>query len=138
MQGGAELLARHVSPDGALTLRVDRTIEADGAALVTVGFEQSGWHFHPTADEALGIVEEVLADRVVILISSVDGRIAYELMDDLEWDVDSKPADVPYRFRTWSREVTFDELVAGNVPFTPLSQLWNWRSEAATSAAAPR
>lgn len=126
MWEGSEVLARHVSPDGALTLRVDRAIE-DAVPVVSMGFEESGWHFHPTVAEALRIVEEVLADRVIILISSTHGAIEYELMDDLEREIDTKPTDMTYRFRTWSREVTFDELAAGDVPYTPLSQLWNWR-----------
>jgi hypothetical protein len=124
---GSELLARHVSSDGVLTLRVDRELE-DGSPVIIMGFEDSGWHFHPTADEAMRIVAEVLADRVVVLCRTVDGRREFELLDELEVEFGSHSADGTYGFRTWSRPVTFDELAAGVVPYVPLSKLWNWRS----------
>ena len=126
MAAAEEVLARHVTPDGALTLRVQRTIE-NGRPLISMGFEESSWHFHPTAEEAMQIVDAVLADRVVILTSTRDGESYIELLDDLESAVDYKPAAASYRFRVWSREVSFEDVVDGKVAYTPLDELWNWR-----------
>ena len=39
MSERAELLARHVSPDGELVWRVERETEADGQVVVSLGFE---------------------------------------------------------------------------------------------------
>lgn len=126
MAVAAEVLARHVSPDGALTLLVHRTIE-NGKPLISMGFEESSWHFHPTAEAALRIVDAVLADRVVILASSREGENYIELLDDLESAVDYKPSEATYRFRVWSREVSFEDVVDGKVAHTPLDELWDWR-----------
>jgi hypothetical protein len=122
----AEILYRRVSVDGALTLRVQRTVE-NGRPLISLGFEGSNWHFHPTAEEAMQIVDAVVADRVVILTSSREGETYTELLDDLESAVDYKPAETTYRFRVWSREVSFEDVVDGTIAHTPLDELWNWR-----------
>lgn len=122
----AEVLYRRVSVDGALTLRVQRTVE-NGRPLISLGFEGSSWHFHPTAEEAMQIVDAVVADRVAILTSSRKGETYTELLDDLESAVDYKPAETTYRFRVWSREVSFEDLVDGTIAHTPLDELWNWR-----------
>ena len=126
MAAAEEVLARHVSPDGALTLRVQRTIE-NGRPLISIGFEESSWHFHPTAEEAMQIAHAVLADRVVILTSTREGENYIELLDDLESAIDYKPAETTYRFRLWSREVRFEDVLDGTVAHTPLDELWNWR-----------
>jgi hypothetical protein len=74
MDPAGETIAHHVSPDGQLTLIVERVQEADGP-LIIVGFlEGDGWHFHPTEQEALRIVDEVLGDRLVIMEWSIGDR----------------------------------------------------------------
>lgn len=127
MTEAAEVLARHVSPDGQLTLVVERHKKADDA-LIIIGFpDGGGWHFHPTEQEALRIVDAVLADQVVIMQWTSLERSVTELMDDLALEIGTGADDVSYRFRLWSREVSFEDLVEGKVPHTPLSELWNWR-----------
>jgi hypothetical protein len=121
-----EVLARHVSPDGALTLRVQRTIE-NGRSLISMGFEESSWHFHPTAEEAMQIVDAVLADRVVILTSTREGENYTELLDDLDLAVGYKPGETSLRLRVWSREVSFEDVVDGKIARSSLDDLWNWR-----------
>jgi hypothetical protein len=98
-----------------------------GEPLITMGFEESPWHFHPTEEEALAVLGEVLSDRLLILASTRNGDLYVELLDDLESAIDYKLNDSVYRFRLWSGEVSFDDIVDGRVPHTPLAQLWNWR-----------
>lgn len=99
---------------------------------VLMGFEESGWHFHPTESEALHIFDEVLADRVVILSGARDGeRAEFELMDDLEFELGQGADDIRWTFRLWSGPVTFQDLADGKVPYVPLSHLRNWRTDPA-------
>ena len=129
MDPATETLSRHVSPDGQLTLIVQRLQEADGP-LIIVGFlEGEGWHFHPTQEEAVRIVEEVLADRVVILEWFNAERHDFELMDDLDFEIGEGADGTSYRFRLWSREVSFEDLADGKVPYTPLGHLYtSWKA----------
>ena len=127
MGGEIETLARQVSPDGQLTLAVQRVHEVDGPLIVMGFLEGSGWHFHPSEEEALRIVEEVLADHVVIMEWTGHERREIELMDELAFEL-SGPADgTSYRFRLWSGPVSFEDLADGKVPYTPLRELWNWQ-----------
>jgi hypothetical protein len=128
MPPATETLASHSSPDGQLTLVVERYQEADGPTIV-VGFrEGNGWHFHPTEDEALRIVEAVLTDQVVIVQWKGPANWDIELMGDLEFELDGTPHDIQYQFRLWSGPVTFEDLVDGKVPYTPLDDLRDWRA----------
>ncbi|WP_423067639.1 hypothetical protein [Devosia sp. CN2-171] len=103
--GGSELLARSQTPDGALTLRVHRTVE-NGEPLVSMGFEEGAWHFHPTADEAIQIFDAV----------------------DLAFELDGSSNDIAHQFRLWSGPVSFEDLVDGKAPYVSLDHLWNWRT----------
>ena len=93
--GGSELLARSQTPDGALTLRVHRTVE-NGEPLVSMGFEEGAWHFHPTADEAIQIFDAVLADRVVIIGTTRLDETTFALMGDLAFELDGSSNDIAH------------------------------------------
>lgn len=128
MDEATETLSRHVSPDGQLTLIVEWVQEADGSLIIVGLLEGDGWHFHPTEQEALRIVDEVLADRLVIMEWSNGDRREFELMDDLDFEIGQGADGTTYRFRLWSREVSFEDLADGKVPYTPLRNLYtSWR-----------
>ena len=122
-----EVLARHVSPDEALTLVVQRLREADGSALILVGFEESDWHVHPelfSSDPpdavALGIVDDVINDRMVIVIEYPDGDPYISLLDTIEDVLEYAGTYASIEFRFWSgRRIDRAELLEGSVPYKP-------------------
>lgn len=119
-----ELLARHVSPDGALTLLVERAAEPDGTALISLGFERSGWHMHPSEAEALAVVEAVLADRMVIVTTRRPHQAEHSLMLSIELEVDLYDPQDLMEFRLWSgRAVTWEELIERPSDFSALETL---------------
>jgi hypothetical protein len=82
------LLERHVTPDGRLTLFVDRDETGD----VCVGFAGLSWHTHPDmlvgrygADEGEALrnfVAAILADRLPIVCVEAQGRIVEAWVDE--------------------------------------------------------
>jgi hypothetical protein len=132
MSDRAELLARHVSLDGALVWRVERETEAEGRVTISCGFEGLPWHLHPDQFEPHGRSAEqiaadltagVLGDRHLIVTDGPEGaRIRRWLLTDLELEglaEDSSSSDHEYRF--WSgRRVELAELIAGTVATVPL------------------
>jgi hypothetical protein len=98
---------RYVSPDGTLTFVV---FESDGEAVF--GFEGSTWHSHPRflvnrqglADEAAlrEFIDDLLASRRVIAISSVKGRVTRVwVTDDPRNEVAFEPSGETLAFRYW-------------------------------------
>jgi hypothetical protein len=81
------LLERHVSPDGRLTLFVERDETGD----VCIGFAGLRWHTHPDMlvgrhgdDEEAALrnfVTAILADRLFIVAVEADGRIVEAWVD---------------------------------------------------------
>ncbi len=113
-----------MSPDGALTLLVQRTAEPDGTALISLGFDESGWHMHPSETDALAVVEAILADRMVIVTTRRTHRMEHSLMPSIELEVDLyDPQDV-MEFRLWSgRAVTWEEIIERQSDFSTLETL---------------
>jgi hypothetical protein len=78
MSERAELVARHVSPDGELVWRIEREVEADGRVVVSFGFEGLDWHLHPEfflangrepLAVALDVTEDLVSDSSIVVIS---------------------------------------------------------------------
>jgi hypothetical protein len=120
---GTELLARQVSPDGRLTLRIHRTAE-NGKPLISLGFEEGAWHIHPSEADAARIMEAVVADEIVIVTTRWPGGEEASLLDSMEFEVDFKLIDETIEFRLWSgRTIEFDDLVDERVDHIRLSDL---------------
>ena len=75
------IVERHTSPDGLLQLIVDRADDGDW----TVGFDGFAWHTHgilnwsgyagTPEERARAFVDDIVASRLVIVISRVDGNV---------------------------------------------------------------
>jgi len=125
MSPEAEVLARHVSTDGTLTLVVQRLIEADGP-LIILGFEESPWHVHPELFSseppevvALSLVDDIINDRMVIVVDRSDD-LYISLLDTVEELLELHGALVPLEFRFWSgRRIDRAELLEGSVIYKP-------------------
>ncbi len=127
MTAKAELIARHVSPDGQLVFRIERE---EGA--VSFGFEGLPWHLHPdqiASDEtdpvqvAKSFTTDLIEDRYLIVINKFHERTAYRIAFSLEVEIDSKPSEQGLAFRFWSRgAVSVDDLIEEKAVFTPLSE----------------
>lgn len=138
MSEAAEILARHVSPDGELVFRVERE---DG--VISFGFEGLTWHLHPDTFEvngrtpeqvALDVVGDLINDRMVVVIDRSDGQLEYGILETIELEPWVYGVEAPLEFRFWSgRQVARTELLEGTVDYKPLGESW-----VATIAAAPR
>ncbi|RYE10335.1 MAG: hypothetical protein EOP22_04620 [Hyphomicrobiales bacterium] len=132
-----EILARHVSPDGRLTWRVERYREADGVNGYAAGFEDSFWHIHPDQlqragedeEKLRGLTADLLADRLVVVVEvwTPPGTEAEDqnirILGDLETEIDFKSNDEKWQLRFWSgAAVEIDDLIDGKVAFLPLDQ----------------
>jgi len=133
MSEKAEVLARHVSPDGHLVLRAERESEADGRLVYSLGFEGQPWHLHPDffmkQDErsieqmTFDLIGDVISDRMLIVIATSPGHRETRIVDTLESEVDYKPIDIGLTFRFWSgRQVSIEDLIDGRVTFKPLCE----------------
>lgn len=102
-----DAVRRYVSPDGALRFFV---LKSDGE--VVFGFEGSTWHSHPRfllkcrdlTEEAVlkDFVDDLLANRRVVAISSVDGQVTrIWVTDDPAQEVAFEPAGETLEFRYW-------------------------------------
>lgn len=129
-QATNEVLARHVSPDGQLTLLVVRAIEPPRPATIIVGFEESPWHVHVDAFDPAGrsweqvghdLAADIVNDRMLIVIVRGGDYPDIRLADNLEDEVDYLPNGERPELRFWSgRRTSFDELIDGTVTYTPL------------------
>jgi hypothetical protein len=134
MSGRAELVARHVSPDGELVWRIEREVEADGRVVISFGFEGLDWHLHPEFFSANGreplaialdVTDDLVSDRSLVVISHWPGRVEYSILDDLEVLVEFKQLEEELGFRFWSgRQVSVDDLKDGKVTYKPLGAQW--------------
>lgn len=110
-----------------MTLLVRRTLEPDGSMLVTLGFEESPWHVHPelfSSDlpevAALSIVDDVISDRMVIVVDRSDGDLYISLLDTIEELLEFSGTYAPLEFRFWSgRRIARAELLEGSVTYKP-------------------
>jgi hypothetical protein len=128
----SDTLARHISPDGQLTLLVTREPEPDGGWTIILGFEESPWHvhveqlaLHSEGEEAeqlaLQLAADVLADRMLIVVVPGDDYPDIRLADCLEDEVDYLPTGETPELRFWSgRRTTFEELIDRTVTYKPL------------------
>jgi hypothetical protein len=134
MSERAELVARHVSPDGELVWRVEREVEADGRVVISFGFEGLDWHLHPEFFLANGrepltigleVTDDLVSDRSVVVISRWPEGVEYSIPDSLEVLVDFKHLEEELSFRFWSgRQVSVDDLIDGAVAYKPLGARW--------------
>ncbi|MDB5538618.1 MAG: hypothetical protein JWQ89_345, partial [Devosia sp.] len=103
----AELVARHVSLDGALHFRIERY--EDGR--LALGFEESQWHVHSDMLEpkgrspeqvALALADDLLNDRLVIVIQTGEGDDRYSILDTIEDELEFSGTYARLEFRFWS------------------------------------
>ena len=100
---------KHTSPDGYLTLAVERLPDGDTA----IGFRGFRWHTHADilasmsgcSEEAAvrDYVDSVLGDRAVIAVLWIDDAISdVWITDDPESDRQNSQPNEDLRFRYWS------------------------------------
>jgi hypothetical protein len=130
MAGRAELLARHISPDGALVWRVEREPEPDGT--ISFGFEGQDWHLHPDVFEPRGrtpeqvvrdVTADLIEDRYIVVTLRENGSVEHGILEtiELELEINGTYADLTFRF--WSgRRVDRAKLLEGSVDYKPLGQ----------------
>ena len=126
-----EVLARHTSPDGALTILVQRDTQPGGDSILSLGFEGFDWHVHPgefyprdgRSDEEvfLEIVSDVVSDRMIIMLQGHDdGPMWPSILDTVTFEVDFYHPGERWSFRFWSgRTVDVDKLMDGRVKYKP-------------------
>lgn len=139
MSDRAELLARHVSPDGALIWRVERETEPDGRQTVSFGFEGLPWHLHPetfaangrTAERiALDVTASLIGDRHIVVTRREGGETEHGLLETIELELELWGAYADLEFRFWSgRRVARAELLEGSVIYEPLGEMAFLRPE---------
>ena len=111
--GKFDMLEKHVSPDGALTLLVVRYPDGD----ICIGFEGTPWHTHGESEAAVRgtsvplavrqFVDEILSDQTILAVERVGDRISWVYPeDDAEGRLDGHrryaPADSSITFRRWT------------------------------------
>jgi hypothetical protein len=132
-----EVLVRHVSSDGALIWRVEKSLLPDGTAAYVAGFEGLLWHIHPESldrpgaplDRVLAVTDDLLADRMLVIEETWpstgpdDPARSLRLMTDLDEEIAFKANDETWRLRFWSgRSVDVDDLIDGKVVYLPLEE----------------
>ncbi|GEP12704.1 hypothetical protein [Methylobacterium gnaphalii] len=101
---------RHTSPDGKLTLVVERLASEDDFA---IGFEGFDWHTHPDLlagfyrqphlEAVRRFIDEIVSDRLSVVIARRHGIIADIFVSfDPSSEEDDLPEDVTIELRTWS------------------------------------
>jgi hypothetical protein len=139
MSDRAEVLARHVSPDGELVWRVEREEEANGRIVISFGFEGGPWHLHPESFEAHGrspeqiasdVTNNLLHDRYVVVTEiRPAGEKEVRLLATIEYELEFSGTYAELRFRFWNgRPVDRAELLEGTVAHTPLEVIWRAKS----------
>ena len=106
-----KITQRHVTPDGLLTLLSGTAESGD----ITVGFEGYQWHTHGDllshgTDLSLEaatqkFILDVVNDRLVIVVSKVEGRIREVWITDAPYYDKYKPESEVMEFRYWSGKV---------------------------------
>ena len=138
MSERAELLARHVSPDGQLVWRIERETEASGKVVISFGFEGLDWHLHPDFFEANGRSPEQIADdvtagviedrHVVVIETFPDDPFRMYLLETIEQELELSGTYADLRFRFWSgRSIDRAELLEGTVDYKPLGEKFTTR-----------
>ena len=103
------VVERHESPDGQLSLVVERDELGD----IAVGFEGCPWHTHgdtlaalsglPESEALREFVHDVLQDRAIIAVAiDRSKRRGAWITDDPQSDLVNKPDDESIHFRYWS------------------------------------
>jgi hypothetical protein len=102
------IVERHCTPDGLLTLIVERHEEGD----VSLGFEGFAWHTHAdilaslsglSSDDAVRrYVDDLLAERSVIAIARVGEEIRDVWVTDRAFEDKYKPDGETLEFRYWN------------------------------------
>lgn len=139
MDEAAEVLARHVSPDGELVFRVERE-----SGIISFGFEGLVWHLHPDGFDARGrspervaldVVDDLISDRMVIVTEYEGGQLRRHILETVQMEIEFVGAQTRLEFRLWSgRPIDRSELLEGSVDYKPLGETW----VTALTAAAPR